>query len=92
VVALRIELSATRLSAGFGQPALDYRRVELPRPTFILAIRSAAVLAQSGWPESNRHDRAPKARGLAVTQHPVVCFLSSVTRVGFEPYLFSLKD
>ena len=25
VVALRIELSATRLSAGFGQPALDYR-------------------------------------------------------------------
>jgi hypothetical protein len=25
VVALRVELSATRLSAGFGQPALDYR-------------------------------------------------------------------
>ena len=25
VVALRIELSATRLSAGYGQPALDYR-------------------------------------------------------------------
>ncbi len=24
VVALRVELSATRLSAGFGQPALDY--------------------------------------------------------------------
>ena len=26
VVALRVELSATRLSAAFGQPALDYRR------------------------------------------------------------------
>ncbi len=26
VVALRVELSATRLSAGFGQPALDYHR------------------------------------------------------------------
>ena len=29
VVALRVELSATRLSAGFGQPALDYRHTSL---------------------------------------------------------------
>ena len=33
-----------------------------------------AFQCQSGWPESNRHDRAPKARGLATTQHPVVLF------------------
>ena len=31
VVALRIELSATRLSAGYGQPALDYRQSRAPR-------------------------------------------------------------
>ena len=31
VVALGIELSATRLSAGFGQPALDYHQSRAPR-------------------------------------------------------------
>lgn len=61
VVALRVELSATRLSAEFGQPALDYR--------------------QSGWRESNPLARAPKARGLAATPHPVF----PVRTAGFEP-------
>ena len=94
VVALRIELSATRLSAGFGQPALDYQQ---PSTVALTGARAqggsnSAITFQSGWPESNRHGRAPKARGLAVTQHPVVLFLHSVTRVGFEPNLFSLKD
>jgi hypothetical protein len=39
VVALRIELSATRLSAVYGQPALDYRLSRAPRSrteTFLL--------------------------------------------------------
>jgi hypothetical protein len=57
VVVLRIELSATWISAGFGQPALDYQ---------------SRVCFQSGWPESNRHGRVPKTRGLAIAQHPVV--------------------
>ncbi len=59
VVALRVELSATRLSAGFGQPALDYH---LP----------TSMSAKSGWQDSNLRLRAPKARGFAATLHPVI--------------------
>ena len=57
VVALRIELSATWLSAAFGQPALGYRV-----PT--------SLSIQSGWQDSNLRSRAPKARGSATTLHP----------------------
>ena len=74
MVALRIELSATQLSAGFGQPALDYRSDQS-------SIGMAGI-------EPTRS--CTKARGLATAQHPVVLF--SMTRVGFEPNLFSLKD
>ena len=59
VVALRVELSATRLSAVFGQPALDYHV-----PT--------SLSIQSGWQDSNLRLRAPKARGFAATLHPVI--------------------
>jgi hypothetical protein len=59
VVVLRVELSATRLSAVSGQPALDYH---LPTP---LSVRS-------GWQDSNLRLRTPKARGFAATLHPVV--------------------
>jgi hypothetical protein len=58
VVALRVELSATRLSAACGQPALDYR--------------SLCVSRKSGWQDSNLRLRAPKARGFAATLHPEV--------------------
>ena len=50
VVALRVELSTTRLSAVSGQPALDYH--------------CANVVVQSGWQDSNL-PRAPKARRTA---------------------------
>lgn len=46
VVALRVELSTTRLSAGFGQPALDYHV-----PT--------SLSAKSGRRDSNPRSRAP---------------------------------
>ena len=48
MVALRIELSATQLSAEFGQPALDYR----------------SCFKQSSPRESNPHPRRPKLRVL----------------------------
>ncbi len=59
VVALRVELSTTRLSAASGQPALDYH---LP----------TSLSLQSGRQDSNLRFRAPKARGSATTLHPVV--------------------
>ncbi len=65
VVALRVELSATRLSAGFGQPALDYHV-----PT--------SLSTKSGWRDSNPRSRAPNdhaahgARRAAAALHPVM--------------------
>ena len=65
VVALRVELSATRLSAGFGQPALDYHV-----PT--------SLSTKSGWRDSNPRSRAPNdhaahgARRAAAALHPVI--------------------
>ena len=58
MVALRVELSTTRLSAVFGQPALDYH---VPMSLSI----------QSEWQDSNLRFRAPKARGFAATLHSV---------------------
>ena len=57
VVALRVELSATRLSAVFGQPALDYH---LP----------TSSSTRSGRRDSNPRSRAPKARGLPLPYIP----------------------
>ena len=59
VVALRVELSATRLSAEFGQPALDYH---LPTSLFI----------KSGRQDSNLRSCVPKTHGFAATLHPAV--------------------
>ena len=59
VVVLRVELSATRLSAVFGQPALDY-------------LLPTSLLARSGWRDSNPRARAPKARGLPLPYIPAV--------------------
>ena len=58
VVALRVELSTTRLSAVSGRPALDYH---LP----------TSLSIQSGWQDSNLRSCAPKAHGFAATLHPV---------------------
>ena len=52
-----VELSATRLSAGFGQPALDYH---LP----------TSLSPRSGRRDSNPRSRAPKARGLPLPYIP----------------------
>ena len=69
VVALRVELSATRLSAVFGQPALDYH---LP----------TSLSHQSGRRDSNPRSRAPKARGLPL---PYIPLSFPVRTGGFEP-------
>ena len=47
---------------------------------------------QSGRRESNPRSRAPKAREAPFLFLPVFGFSVVVTRVGFEPNLFSLKD
>lgn len=56
MVAPRIELGATRLSAGYGQPARDY----LGHRLTTVAIHLTPSL-QSGTSESNREPPAPKA-------------------------------
>ena len=69
VVALRVELSATRLSAVFGQPALDYH---LPTSSH----------TRSGRRDSNPRSRAPRARGLPL---PYIPLSFPVRTGGFEP-------
>lgn len=56
MVAPRIELSTTRLSAGYGQPARDY----LGHRLTTVAMHLTPSL-QSGTSESNREPPAPKA-------------------------------
>lgn len=46
VVVLRVELSATRLSAEFGQPALDY---QLPTSLLLVGFRVARPEQQRAW-------------------------------------------
>ena len=46
VVVLRVELSATRLSAGFGQPALDYH-YKLSPPVGMAGVEPAFLCSQS---------------------------------------------
>lgn len=54
------------------QRHLDISRVWATSPRLPFSF----PCSQSGWPDSNRHDRVPKTRGLAVTQHPdsIACF------------------
>ncbi len=74
VVALRVELSATRLSAGFGQPALDYRV-----PT--------SLSVRSGWQDSNLRSCVPttNASRRCPAGSPLPYIPSSVRTGGFEP-------
>ena len=66
VVALRVELSATRLSAGFGQPALGYH----------------VVLVGMVGLEPTLSCRPPRHGGLAAALHPVVSSQNGRTRTG----------
>mgnify|MGYP000986185865 CR=1 FL=1 len=50
VVAPRVELGATRLSAGFGQPALDYRRsTSLLSKVGMAGLEPAVLCSQNTW-------------------------------------------
>ena len=78
VVALRIELSATRLSAGYGQPALDYR---VPLGIAVTrSLRTTIRPIKSGTPESNRNPPAPKAGVLPSAPLPD-CLVSQNGRI-----------
>jgi hypothetical protein len=99
VVDLRIELSATRLSAGYGQPALDYHLVKSgtsgsnrdpPAP-------KAGVLPSAPLPESlcqwTCRELNPEALSASQSVDPSASpLVLSATRVGFEPDLAGLKD
>ena len=69
VVALRVELSTTRLSAVFGQPALDY-------------LMPTSLSCQSGWQDSNLRSCVPKTHGFS--RYPT-SRRSPVRTGGFEP-------
>ena len=73
VVALRVELSATRLSAVFGQPALDYH---LPTSSF----------TRSGRRDSNPRSRAPTTMLRTVPGGLPLPYIPYPVRTGgFEP-------
>jgi len=76
VVALRVELSTTRLSAVSGQPALDYH---LP----------TSSSARSGWQDSNLQSRAPNDHRCAAVPGglplPHIPLSFPVRTGGFEP-------
>ena len=91
VVALRVELSATRLSAGFGQPALGYHVLPVGmvglEPTVSCAQGTRARRCptsrshQSERPDLNRRSPAPRAGAIARLRYVLV----SVARAGVEP-------
>jgi hypothetical protein len=77
VVALRIELSATRLSAVSGQPALDYRFIQVghpgvePRPSCSQSRRASICTSARLSCQSERQDlnlRSPGPRPGAITR------------------------
>ncbi len=70
MVALRIELSATRLSAGFGRPALDYHQSRAPRS------RTGTLL----FPK-----QACSGTDRRLVDAPLPDNFSSVRTAGFEP-------
>ena len=72
VVALRVELSATRLSAVFGQPALDYH---LP----------TSLSFRSGRRDSNPRSRAPTTKLRSVPGGLPLPYIPSVRTGGLEP-------
>ena len=62
VVALGIELSATRLSAGYGQPALDYHQSRAPRSrTETLLFPKQACFHLHLYPKFLKYPRPPSA-------------------------------
>ena len=69
VVALRVELSTTRLSAASGQPALDYQYFQVGKvglePT-VSALPRVAIRLRT----ARRRPLLPKTRGLAAAPHP----------------------
>ncbi len=75
VVALRIELSATRLSAEYGQPALDYRWSRAPR--------------SRTRPKRSRKQKhcllLPKRACFHLQLCPISYVVRSVRTAGFEP-------
>ena len=97
VVALRIELSATRLSAVSGQPALDYRLSRAPRSrTENLLLPKQACYHLHLYPifiQSERLDLNQRSSGPqpdAITRLRYV--LSPVPRRGIEPLLADRKS
>ena len=77
VVALRIELSATRLSAVSGQPALDYRFIQVghlgvqPKPSCSQSRRASICTSARLSCQSERQDlnlRSPGPRPGAITR------------------------
>ncbi len=99
VVDLRIELSATRLSDGYGPPALDYHLFKSgtsgsnrdpPAP-------KAGVLPSAPLPDRccqwTCRELNPEALSASQSADPSASpLVVSVTRVGFEPDLAGLKD
>ena len=69
VVALRVELSATRLSAVFGQPALDYH---LP----------TSLSIQSGRRNSQPRSRAPTTKLRSVPGGLPLPYIPSISQNG----------
>ena len=89
VVALGIELSATRLSAGFGQPALDYhlgRALRSRTETLLLPKQACFHLhlrpnCQSERSDLNRRSLGPQTKPDTKLRY----VLFSVPREGIEP-------
>ncbi len=71
VVALRVELSATRLSAGFGPPALGYH-----------VVLVGTVGLEPTLSCAHDHCCAAVPGGLAAALHPVVSNQNGRTRTG----------
>lgn len=81
VVALGIELSATRSSAGFGQPALDYHQVGYPgvepRPSCSQSRRapictSTRLSCQSERQDLNLRSRGPRPRAITRLRYVLI--------------------
>ena len=94
VVALRVELSATWLSAGFGQPALDYhfesgnsesnRDPPVPKTGVLPSAPVPKIVDQSERSDLNRRSPGPRP-GATTRLRYVLVKLSQAARMGIEP-------
>ena len=94
VVALGIELSATRLSAGFGQPALDYRfksgtpgsnrKPPAPKAGVLPSAPVPKLVDQSERSDLNRRSPGPRPGAMTSLRHVLIHVLQ-VPRRGIEP-------